>query len=92
MPGPGDDLNRIRVPELKERGLSPSGLETLNTRQKRMATLLTEGQELTSRKCENLFNVTRDTTTRDFEILINAGIAKKVGKGRSTIYVYQENK
>ena len=36
---------------------------------------------------ETAFAVTRDTTTRDFELLMKLGIARRLGKGRSTSYI-----
>jgi len=49
--------------------------------------MLQEGQRLTSRLCQTAFAVTRDTTTRDFELLMKLGIVRRQGKGRSTSYI-----
>jgi predicted HTH transcriptional regulator len=59
----------------------------LSDRQKRMVSLLVQGEKLTSRRCEAEFGVTRDTATRDFKLLISLGLAKSQGRGRSTSYV-----
>jgi len=87
FPGPGDDIDRIRVPETRLL-VTPAVEAQLNERQKRMVQLLVKGEELTSRRCEDEFQVTRDTTARDFRLLIQLGVARKQGKGRSTRYVY----
>jgi len=84
--GPGDDLERIRVPE-KQLLVTPAVEVQLNERQKRMVLLLVQGEELTSRRCEEAFGVTRDTANRDFKLLVELGLAQREGKGRSTRYV-----
>jgi Fic family protein len=53
-----------------------------------MVLLLVQGEILTSRACEERFHVTRDTAVRDFKILVELGLAKKEGKGRSVQYVW----
>lgn len=86
--GPGDNLERLRIPPSKDAGfISPAVEQTLNERQKKMAELLLQSQEVTSRKCQELFGVSGPTAAADFQALIDAGLAKKVGKGRSTRYV-----
>jgi predicted HTH transcriptional regulator len=87
FPGPGENMDRIRVPETLLR-VTPAVEAQLNERQQKMARWLAEGRSLTSRQCEAEFDVTRDTTTRDFNLLMKLGIAKKEGKGRSTSYVW----
>jgi ATP-dependent DNA helicase RecG len=87
FPGPGENIERIRVPEA--RLLVTRAVEAqLNERQKRMILLLTQGEQLTSRRCEKDFGVTRETTAQDFRLLVKLGVAKREGKGRSTRYVY----
>ena len=70
----------------------PSVEEQLNKRQRKMATLLVKGEELTSQKCEKRFAVTRDTANRDSARLIGLGIAEKKGAGRATRYVLYRTK
>ena len=84
--GPGDDLDRIRVPE-KQLLVTPAVEAQLNERQKQIVLLLVQGEQLTSRRCEETFGVTRDTTNRDFRLLVELGLAQKEGGGRSTRYV-----
>jgi len=86
FPGPADNPDRIRVPETRLL-VTPAVEATLNERQKEMVLLLVQGEELTSRRCEAEFQVTRDTAARDFNLLIGLNLAKRVGKGRSTRYV-----
>lgn len=93
LPGPGDDLKRLRVPaDQIGTTVPPSVEEQLNKRQRKMTALLVKGEELTSQKCEKLFAITRDTATRDFARLIELGIAEKKGAGRATRYVLQRAK
>jgi predicted HTH transcriptional regulator len=86
FPGPGDNIDRLRVPE-KQLLIGPAVEARLNERQRRMAVMLVEGEALTSRRCEVEFGVTRDTATRDFNLLLELGLARKEGRGRSTRYV-----
>ena len=85
FPGPGENIERIRVPE--RRLVVTRAVEAdLNERQKKMLAILVQGEELTSRRCEFEFSVTRDTANRDFDLLLELGLAKKLGRGRSTRY------
>lgn len=86
FPGPGDNLDRIRVPAARL-AVTPAIEVRLNDRQKKMMALLVQGEQLTSRRCEAEFKVTRDTAARDFSLLMELGLALKEGKGRSTRYV-----
>ena len=88
FPGPGNDLDRIKAPAAAIGMLVTPAIEAqLSDRQKRMVSLLVQGEKLTSRRCEAEFGVTRDTATRDFKLLISLGLAKSQGRGRSTSYV-----
>lgn len=86
--GPGDDIDRLRV-----RGdsvgqiISPSVEAKLSPRQRQMMVLLVQGQQLTSRRCEKEFGITRDTANRDFTHLISLGLVMARGEGRSRHYV-----
>jgi ATP-dependent DNA helicase RecG len=51
-----------------------------------MIALLTAGEDLTSRRCETEFGVTRDTMASDFALLVKLGVARKQGKGRAVRY------
>jgi len=56
FPGPGDNLDRIRVPETRLL-VTPAVEARLNDRQKRMVSLLAQGEELTSRRREQEFGL-----------------------------------
>lgn len=86
FPGPGDNIERIRVAETRLL-VTPSVEAQLNERQKTMVLHLAQGEELTSRWCEETFGVTRDTAARDFGFLIKLGLARREGQGRSTRYI-----
>ena len=57
-----------------------------------MVARLVAGEQLTSRRCEEEYGVTRDTAARDFNLLIKLGLATRKGRGRSTNYVLGERK
>jgi predicted HTH transcriptional regulator len=56
--------------------------------QKEKILILAQGETLTNRLCEEQFHITRDTAARDFKLLLELGLAKKEGKGRSVRYVW----
>lgn len=85
FPGPGDNLDRLLVPETQLR-VTPAIEAQLNDRQRKILQWLAEGQELTSRQCEAEFGVTRPITASDFGKLVDLGLAEKLGGGRSTRY------
>jgi len=87
FPGPGENIERLRAPESSLR-VTPAVEAQLNERQKQMILLLLQGESLTSRFCEERFHVTRDTAVRDFKFLMELGLAKKEGRGRSVRYVW----
>jgi len=87
--GPGNDIKRLKIPRTTSAQSSlGEAASTLNPRQKKMAKLLVRGEELTSRRCQELYGVSRDTANGDFDLLATLGIAQRKGAGRSTIYVY----
>jgi len=87
FPGPGENIERLRVPE-KRLLVTPALEARLNERQKEMVLLLLQGEILTSRRCEEQFHITRDTAVRDFKLLMEFGLVKKEGKGRSVRYIW----
>jgi ATP-dependent DNA helicase RecG len=86
FPGPGENVDRIRVPETRLT-VTPAIEARLNNRQKKMLALLAAGEKLTSRRCEQEFGITRDTASRDFALLMELGLATRQGRGRSTSYI-----
>ncbi len=85
FPGPGDSVERLRVPE-KSLSVTPAAEAQLNERQRDMARRLVNGEELTSRKCQALYMLSPQAVYDDFQKLIELGIARKIGSGRSTRY------
>lgn len=86
LPGPAGNYDRLTVPAGVTGPITPAVEAQLNERQKAMVLLLSAGQELTSRRCEKEFGVTRPVTVKDFTALVRLGLAEKVGSGRSTRY------
>ena len=85
--GPGENLDRLVVPtSARGQTVSPAVEAQLTSRQREMAALLVQGEELTSRACEARFHVTRPVTTLDLNHLVALGIAERIGAGRSTRY------
>ena len=88
FPGPGENLDRLRVPVSIPGALVTPAIEAqLNERQTKMLALLAAGEKLTSRRCEQEFGITRDTAARDFALLMELGLAARQGRGRSTSYI-----
>ena len=86
--GPGENLDRLRMPvAVSGTVVTPAMEAQLNERQKKMVALLVAGEKLTSRRCEDEFGVTRDTAARDFNFLMELGLASRQGHGRSTSYI-----
>jgi predicted HTH transcriptional regulator len=86
LPGPCGNYDRLNVPSGVTGPITPAIEAQLNDRQRKMVGLLAVGQELTSRRCEEEFGVSRPVTAKDFGALVRLGLAEKVGSGRSTRY------
>jgi ATP-dependent DNA helicase RecG len=85
FPGPGENIERLRVPE-KHLVVTPAVEAQLNERQKDMVSRLVGGEELTSRKCQELYGLSPQAVYEDFQKLVGLGIARKIGSGRATRY------
>jgi predicted HTH transcriptional regulator len=86
FPGPGDDIDRIRVPETRLL-VTPTVEGQLNERQKEiMVHALTEGF-VTNRWCRSRFHVVYNTAYRDLQGLVELDLIEAVGSGRSVKYV-----
>jgi ATP-dependent DNA helicase RecG len=86
FPGPGDDIDRIRVPETRLL-VTPTVEGQLNERQKEiMVHALTEGS-VTNRWCRSRFHVVYNTAYRDLQGLVELDLIEPVGSGRSVKYV-----
>ena len=87
FPGPGENIERLRVPE-KHLVVTPAVEAQLNERQRDMASRLVGGEELTSRKCQELYKLSPQAVYEDFQKLVRLGVARKIGSGRATRYGY----
>jgi len=87
FPGPGENIERLRVPE-KRLIVTPAVEAQLNERQKDMVNRMVAGEELTSRRCQELYDLSPQAVYQDFKKLIGLGVARKIGSGRSTRYGY----
>ncbi len=91
--GPKDDLDRLRVPAgMVGHILSPSVEEQLNERQKKMVAQVLKQGFVTSGWCRKNLNVSYDTANRDFRLLLQLGILKRIGLGPGTKYELAERK
>ena len=88
LPGPGDDLSRIKSPASTTDDLPRSVMEQLNQRQVAILQRLAAGEELTSAQMQRNFSITRDTVARDMATLIELNLVRKTGKARATRYIY----
>lgn len=86
LPGPSGNFDRIRVPENAGGLVTPAVEAALTERQKKMVAILSAGEDLTSRRCESEFGISRPIAARDFAELMRLGLAEKFGSGRSTRY------
>lgn len=86
FPGPGENLDRIRVPEARL-AVTPAIEARLNERQKKILAHVAETGHVTSGWCRKHFSVVYDTIRRDLLGLVEMGILEPQGKGRSTLYV-----
>lgn len=87
LPGPGDNLERIKAPAAEAESLPPSVSDELNKRQRAVLELAIANGSVTNRQVQDQFNVVQDTALRDLTILCNLKLLLKQGKGRSTHYV-----
>lgn len=86
LSGPAGNHDRIKVPADATRLIPPAVEAALTARQKKMVVILAAGEELTSRRCEIEFGISRPMATRDFTELMRLALAERIGSGRSTRY------
>jgi len=86
FPGPGDNIERIRVPEAQLL-VTPTVEAGLNERQKRILRQALEAGSVTRRWCVAEFGVANDTAGRDLKLLTDLGLLSPEGKGRAVRYV-----
>jgi predicted HTH transcriptional regulator len=89
FPGPGDDIDRIRVPEARLM-ITPAVEALLNDRQKRILARVLEVGEVTSGWCVKEFRVAYDTASRDLKALAKMKILVRVGHRKASKYILPE--
>lgn len=89
LPGPDGNFDRIRTPSNVPL-IVPSAVEArLTDRQRQMMAALVQGEVLTSKICQERFNVSAPVIAADFQKLIEEGLVERVGAGRATRYVFR---
>ena len=86
FPGPGDDIDRIRVPKTTVL-ITPALEAQLNERQKKIIAQVYKEGFVTRGWCVAKFKVANDTAGRDLKRLTELGILVAQGKGRAVRYV-----
>jgi predicted HTH transcriptional regulator len=89
FPGPGEDLERIRVPKTSVL-VTPALEAQLNERQKIIIAQVHKEGSVTRGWCVAKFKVANDTAGRDLKALTDLGILAAQGKGRAVRYVAPE--
>ncbi|MFH0920957.1 MAG: helix-turn-helix domain-containing protein [Fibrobacterota bacterium] len=88
FPGPGDNLQRVRVPEARL-AVTPAIEAQLNERQKKIIQQVLATGSVTRRWCVTTFNVVNDTAGRDLKGLVELALLSAEGKGRAVHYTLQ---
>ncbi len=87
--GPGEDIDRIRVPESRL-AVTPALEAQLNERQRKILAYALENGAVTTGWCIEMLGVVRDTAHRDLKGLLKLDLLVRKGGGRSTRYVPKE--
>lgn len=87
FPGPGENLDRLRIPVGSGTGLLPAQEERLNARQLKILEEAVLRQSVTSGWCRKTFGVAYDTANRDLLEMVELGLLRREGKGRGTRFV-----
>ncbi|TLS68122.1 DUF4062 domain-containing protein [Mariprofundus erugo] len=87
LPGPGDDLDRIRVTAQATSGLKPSIEAKLNDRQKSILEEIVANGSVSTGWCKKQFGVVQDTAVRDLKELVELELIEPRGAGRGRHYV-----
>lgn len=90
FPGPGENLDIIRVPE-SQLLVTPAIEAQLNERQQKILKHVVETGSVTTGWCMKTFNVSRDTAHRNIVALVKWNILVRQGSGRGVVYVLREN-
>jgi ATP-dependent DNA helicase RecG len=89
FPGPGDNLDRIRVAETRLL-VTPALEAQLNKRQRKIMEHVLETGSVTTGWCMKTFRVVRDTAHRDLVNLVELNLLVSKGAGRGAAYVLKE--
>jgi len=87
LPGPDGNYDRIRTPSYIASLVPPAVEARLTDRQRQIMAELVQGAVLTSKICQERFNVSAPVIAADFQILIEESLVERVGAGRATRYV-----
>jgi predicted HTH transcriptional regulator len=91
LPGPADDLKRIRVPANAGDGVVPPSLEEkLTDRQKKIVQQVLKEGFITTGWCRDNLHVVYDTAQRDLAELVRIDILVRTGSGRSTRFIQKK--
>ena len=91
FPGPGENLERIHVPETRLI-VTPAIEAQLNERQKKIIAQVAKTGHITSGWCRKSFGVALLTVQRDLAALVEFGLIERKGKGRGARYVLTGNR
>jgi len=89
FPGPGDNLDRINVPET-QLTVTPAIEARLNERQRKIMAYVTQEGYVTNGWCVKNLHVVKDTAHRDLIELVKIGLLVRTGGGRSITYRLKE--
>jgi predicted HTH transcriptional regulator len=89
FPGPGENLDCIRVPETKLT-VTPAIEAQLNERQKKIIAQVAKEGHVTSGWCVRHLDVVKDTAYRDLVALVDLQILVRTGRGRNVAYRLKE--
>jgi len=85
FPGPGENLDRLRVPEARLT-VTPAMEARLSERQKKIVAQAARDGVVTNRWCVQHLKVVKDTAHRDLLELVELGLLVRTGRGRSVAY------
>ena len=89
FPGPGEDIERLRVPEGRL-AVTPAVEVQLNERQRKILEHTLDSGSVTTGWCMKTLGVARDTAHRDLVGLVELGLLVRKGSGRAAKYVPKE--
>jgi predicted HTH transcriptional regulator len=87
LKGPGDDMDRIRIPENITGGLTPSVAARLNERQKAILAEIVQNGSVSTGWITKTLGIVKDTAARDIKELVGSGLIEPKGQGRGRHYI-----